>query len=189
MQTWMYWDQFKHLSCSTESSTQPRAGNRYRQQSPCRPRLSHPPSIRNAGWFSGRGKSQTEIWNAQKPECSFGSVFSGQDHSPRLLQVGAELIQKPRSQFIVDQASVTGQSDGHQLLGAQSLIVLAQPQLRPGGPHGQDARLRRVDDGAEATDTKHPQVRYAAAGTGEDVTERGENPLAIISWAQQGKNT
>lgn len=64
----MYWDQFNRLSCSTESSTQPRAGNHYRQQSPCGPRLSHPPSIRNAGWFSSRGESQTKIWTAQKPE-------------------------------------------------------------------------------------------------------------------------
>lgn len=68
MQPWMYWDQFSHLSCSTESSTQSREGNHYRQQSPCGPRLSHPPSIRNPGWFSGGGESQTEIWTAQKPE-------------------------------------------------------------------------------------------------------------------------
>lgn len=100
-------------------------------------------------------------------ERSFSSrvFFSDQDHSLRLLQVGAELIQEPRGQFVVDQAPVAGQRDGHQLLGAQGLVVLVQPQLRPGGPHGQDARLRRVNDGAEAADAEHPQVRYAAAGT------------------------
>lgn len=78
-------------------------------------------------------------------------------------------MEEPRGQFVVDQTPVAGQSDGHQLLRAQGLVTLAQPQLRPGGPHGQDARLRRVDDGAEAADTEHPQVGYAAAGTGEDV--------------------
>lgn len=109
-----------------------------------------------------------------EPERSFGSrvFFSGQDHSPRQLQVGAELIQESRRQFVVDQAPVAGQRDGHQLLGAQGLVVLAQPQLRPGGPHGQDARLRRVDDGAEAADGEHPQVRYAAARTGEGAERR-----------------
>lgn len=68
IETWMYQDQFNHLSCSTESPAQPRAGNHYRQQSPCGPLSSHPPSIRNPGRFSGRGESQTEIWTAQKPE-------------------------------------------------------------------------------------------------------------------------
>lgn len=101
-----------------------------------------------------------------KPNLSAALVrefFSGQDHSPRLLQVGTERIQEARGQFVVNQAPVAGQRDGHQLLGAQGLVFLTQLQLRPGGPHGQDARLRRVDDGAEAADTEHPQVRYAAA--------------------------
>ncbi|TNN87845.1 hypothetical protein EYF80_001809 [Liparis tanakae] len=55
------------------------------------------------------------------------------------------------------QSSIAGQRHRHQLPGAQSLIVLAQPQLGPGGPDGQDASLRRVDHGAEAADTEHPQ--------------------------------
>lgn len=120
-------------------------------------------------------KPKSELHRSLNPSAASVLQFSGQDHSPRLLQVGAELIQEPRGQFVVDQAPVAGQRDGHQLLDAQGLVVPAQPQLWPGGPHGQDARLRRVDDGAEATDTEHPQVRYTGARTDKDV--RGENAL------------
>lgn len=124
-----------------------------------------------AGQVTYRKRNCTEAWT--RAQLQFSS-FSSQDHSPRLLQIGAEPIQEAWGQFVVDRAPVAGQSDGHQLLGAQGLVILAQPQLGPGAPHGQDAWLRRVDDSAEAADTKHPKVRYAATGTAEDVRERRE---------------
>lgn len=85
-------------------------------------------------------------------------ALSGQGHALRPLQVGAELVEEARGQLVVHQPSVAGQRHRHQLLGAERLALLAQPQLRAGRAHGQDARLGRVDDGAEAADAKHAQV-------------------------------
>lgn len=187
----MYWDQFSHLSCSTEVDVVQSRKSLQTTESLWAPFITSTIYQKSWmifwwGWVTNRNLNCTEAWI--RAQLQFFS-FSGQDHSPRLLQVGAELIQELRGQFVVHQAPVAGQSDGHQLLGAKGLLVLAQPQLRPGGPHGQDAWLRRVDDGAEAADTEHPQVRYAAAGTSENVTQRGEKALAISGQAQQGKNT
>ena len=86
-----------------------------------------------------------------------------QVHALRLLQVGAELVQEARGQLVVHQPPVAGQGDGHELLrvhaGARAVLgVGGQLQHGARAAHGQDAGLRRVDDGAEAADAKHAEI-------------------------------
>lgn len=61
----------------------------------------------------------------------------------------------------------------------QGLVVLTQSELGPGRPDGEDTRLRRVDHGAEATDSEHPQVRYTTSVRNGGGREEGMGQEAI----------
>lgn len=68
----MYWDQFNLLSCSTESSMQPRAGNHYRQQSPCGPvyHIHHLSEILDDFLGGGSHKQKSELHWSLNPSAA-----------------------------------------------------------------------------------------------------------------------
>jgi hypothetical protein len=111
----------------------------------------------------------------------------------RLLHVALEGLEEPSGNGPVDSPVVGGHGDVHDLGGLEPSARGGRrdgDDLGEGSSDGEDAGLRRVDDGGEVGDAEHAEV-----GDGEgsslhsDTTHRKENyQLSKVSVNARGRS-
>lgn len=82
-----------------------------------------------------------------------------QHECQRVFEVAFERLEPARADGAVDDAVVGRERDLHDLRGPEAALVLGRGHERGrGGADGENARLRRVDDGGEVRDVEHAEV-------------------------------
>src|ERR1700722_8222828 len=88
-----------------------------------------------------------------------GNTSGSTRQTVRLLEDAAQCIQPVRPDDAVDHAMIAGQRHVERCNGTR--LSGSYDYARPSGADRQNGAMRRIDDGGEALDAEHPEIRDA----------------------------